>query len=143
MCDTHMNPLLRHLWTGLVFCFLFGFFARAAEEPRTFILDTSFRIQGPDGEVLRGGRYWNPPFIGGARVALMGNGQMVVTRTPYDLGASGLLRVNANGSVDGTFAPEIPPGGPLAVAVDAEANVYTDRKSTRLNSGHGYISYAV
>src|SRR2546422_5924133 len=29
------------------------------------------------------------------------------------------------------------------VAIDAYASMATDRKSTRLNSSHGYISYAV
>src|SRR2546430_12375450 len=54
------------------------------------------------------------------------------------------------GGVGGGAARPVPPGRPVAVGVhvpidrsDGELEVVEDRKSTRLNSSHSQISYAV
>src|SRR2546422_8259227 len=55
--------------------------------------------------------------------------------TPFELRTS---------SVPGSALAEQPPGiSSAAWHLDGEAAGRSDRKSTRLNSSHGYISYAV
>ena len=92
MGDTHMNFLARRIWTKFFTAvFLVTHQTRGAEEPRTFILDTSFDFKGVAMGFSGGYFYWNPPFIGGPKLALMANGQMMVTRTATSPGRSGLL----------------------------------------------------
>src|SRR5688500_18654513 len=111
MHDTPMNSFSRRIWTSFFTAILLLPYApRAAEEPRTFILDTSFEFKSSATMFSRAYFYWNPPFVGGARLALMPNGQLLVTRTAAEPGRSGLMRVNADGSVDESFQPEIPAG---------------------------------
>src|SRR5688572_7216338 len=108
MCDKHMNPSRRIHRTPLVtVLFFLACSVISAQEAKTFILDTSFEFKSSAAMFSRPYFYWNPPFVGGARLALMKNGQLMVTRTAAEPGRSGLMRLNADGSVDESFVPEI------------------------------------
>src|SRR5687768_9642327 len=99
MCDKHMKSSRLVIRTPLLtVLFFYACSAISAQEAKTFILDTSFEFKSSAVMFSREYFYWNPPFVGGARLALMGNGQLMVTRTAAEPGRSGLMRLNADGS---------------------------------------------
>ena len=120
-----MNLVLLRLWSALVFISLLSTAppARAAEAPATFILDTSFRF---DAEAVTVGGRFSPPFIGGPRVALLNNGQMILSQS--------LVRLNTDGTVDDSFQAEVPFGAAVALAVDKDRNVYTAIRGEQSNT---------
>src|SRR3989449_6029769 len=84
-------------------------------------------------------------FLGTVRrlVALLAGSAMLLTLAV--LPAPGTARADAGnpilGTIHGSLQPN--PDGTVTVFVRGQWNWLSDRKSTRLNSSHGYISYAV
>src|SRR2546429_3290927 len=75
------------------------------------------------------------------RVVIYGNveiGDRVIIHAGAVIGADGFGFVN-----DGAVHVKFPQIGKVIIQDDVEIGANTDRKSTRLNSSHGYISYAV
>src|SRR5256885_11221806 len=68
-------------------------------------------------------------------------GRQAFRAAPQSSDRRRLLRSRAAGSPKGTFLPA--PRGPLACDATRRAHGGADRKSTRLNSSHLVISYAV
>src|SRR5687768_4227491 len=80
------------------------------------------------------------------KVALGGDGQVTVGETVMKASAQ-KVRTLANGRLLAGFAGSAADGLTLFQKFEEKIERYPDnlrdRKSTRLNSGHGYISYAV